>query len=73
MYVVWRVVGLKDEWNEEFNNSEIERELNNDEQKDKALQIVPLSARQSGLPINMQGANTARHWMLPVNCGKSVP
>ena len=73
MYVVWRVVGLKDEWNEEFNNSEIERELNNDEQKDKALRIVPLSARQSGLTSNMQGANTARHWMLPVNCGKSVP
>ena len=73
MYVVWRVVGLKDEWNQEFNNSEIERELNNDEQKDKALQIVPLSARQFGLTINMQGANTARHWMLPVNCGKSVP
>ena len=31
MYVVWRVVGLKDEWNEEDNNGEIERELNNDE------------------------------------------
>ena len=31
MYVVLRVVGLKDEWNEEFYDSEIERELNNDE------------------------------------------